>query len=97
ERRVVASRALAGVDVSGIADRPAAVDLGITVEVADLAVPDDSWDRHFEGVDVVLHLAADMRPVASWESVVANNIDLSLNVLDAAERRRVGRVVFASS
>jgi nucleoside-diphosphate-sugar epimerase len=96
-KAVAALRALADVDVIGIADRPAAVDLGISVEVADLAVPDDSWDRHFEGVDVVLHLAADMRPVASWESVVANNIDLSLNVLGAAERHRVGRVVFASS
>ena len=81
----------------GIANKPATVDLGITVVFADLAEPNETWDRWFDGVDVVLHLAADMRPVASWESVIANNIDLSLNVLAAAERHGVGRVVFASS
>ena len=96
-KAVAALRALDDVEVIGIADRPAVVDLGIRVVFADLSVPDDSWYRYFEGVDVVLHLAADMRPVASWESVVANNIDLSLNVLDAADSHRVGRVVFASS
>jgi nucleoside-diphosphate-sugar epimerase len=96
-KAVAALRDLDDVEVIGIADRPAGADLGIAVTLADMSVPDDSWSRCFEGVDVVLHLAADMRAVASWESVVANNIDLSLNVLEAAERHRVGRVVFASS
>lgn len=96
-KAVAALRALDDVKVIGIADTPAKGDLGVTVVFADLSVPDESWDRWFDGVDVVLHLAADMRPVASWESVVANNVDLSLNVLDAAERHGVGRVVFASS
>ena len=96
-KAAAALRALDDVEVIGIADRPANADLGITVVIADLAIPDGEWSRCFEGVDVVLHLAADPRPVASWESVVANNIDLSLNVLDAAERHAVGRVVFASS
>ena len=96
-KAVGALRALDDVKVIGIANNPATFDLGIKVVFADLSVADDSWDDWFEGVDVVLHLAADMRPVASWESVVANNIDLSLNVLDAAERHRAARVVFASS
>jgi nucleoside-diphosphate-sugar epimerase len=96
-KAVAALRAIDDVEVTGIADRQAGADLGIAVVRADLSVRDDSWYGCFEGVDVVLHLAADMRPTASWESVVANNIDLSFNVLDAAERHRVGRVVFASS
>ena len=96
-KAVAALRALDDVKVIGVANAPAKGDLHITVVFADLSVPDESWDRWFDGVDVVLHLAGDMRPTASWESVIANNIDLSLNVLDAAERHRVGRVVFASS
>ena len=96
-KAVAALRALGDVDVVGIADRPAGVDLGIAVVFADLSVTDPVWERHFEDVDVVLHLAADPRPVASWESVVTNNIDVSLNVLDAAQRHGVQRVVFASS
>jgi nucleoside-diphosphate-sugar epimerase len=96
-KAVAALLALGGVEVIGIADRPATVDLGITVVTADLAVPGGEWEACFDGVDVVLHLAADMRPVATWESVIANNIDLSFHVLDAAERNHVGRVVFASS
>lgn len=96
-KAVAALRALDDVKVIGIANKPATVDLGITVVFADLAAADGSWDRWFEGVDVVLHLAADMRAVASWESAIANNVDLSLNVLDAAERHGADRVVFASS
>jgi nucleoside-diphosphate-sugar epimerase len=96
-KAVAALRALDDVKVIGIANAPAKADLGITVVFADLSIADKTWDKWFDDVDVVLHLAADMRPVASWDSVIANNIDLSLNVLDAAERHGVGRVVFASS
>jgi NAD+ dependent glucose-6-phosphate dehydrogenase len=96
-KAVAALRALHDVKVIGIANDPAKVDLGVTVVFADLSVPDTSWDRWFEGVDVVLHLAADPSPVAPWESILSNNIDLSLNVLEAAHRHGVQRVVFASS
>ena len=64
---------------------------------ADLLDANGVWRRHFEEVDVVLHLAADPRPVATWESVRKLNIDLSLNVLDAARAVGVKRFVFASS
>jgi NAD+ dependent glucose-6-phosphate dehydrogenase len=96
-KAVAALRALDDVKVIGIANDPAKVDLGVMVVFADLSVPDTSWDRWFEGVDVVLHLAADPSPVAPWESIIANNIDLSLNVLEAAHRHGVKRLVFASS
>jgi NAD+ dependent glucose-6-phosphate dehydrogenase len=97
QKAVTALRALDDLDVIGIADRPADADLGIPVVIADLSVADESWERHFQDVDVVLHLAADMRPNAAWDSIVANNVDLSLSVLDTAHRQGVDRVVFASS
>ena len=96
-KAVAALRALDDVKVVGIANAPATRDLGITVVFADLSVADGTWDKWFADVDVVLHLAADMRPVAPWDSVVANNIDLSFNVFDAAARHGVRRMVFASS
>jgi NAD+ dependent glucose-6-phosphate dehydrogenase len=51
----------------------------------------------FEGWDAVVHLAADPRPDASWESVLANNIIGTRNVFEAARRAGVERVIHASS
>ena len=48
-------------------------------------------------VDAVVHLAGDSRREASWESVLANNIDGTQAVFEAAVDRDVQRVVFASS
>ena len=56
-----------------------------------------SWARSFRGVDSVLHLAADPRPVSDWAAVTKLNIDLALNVFRAAEEAQVRRIVFASS
>lgn len=49
------------------------------------------------GVGAVIHLAADPRPEATWDSVLRNNIDGTYVVLDAAVNTGVGRVVFAST
>ncbi len=64
---------------------------------ARLEVYAESWAGHFKGIDCVLHLAADPRPVGGWETIQPLNIDLSLNVLRAAQEHRVRRFVFASS
>ncbi|MCP4385119.1 MAG: NAD(P)-dependent oxidoreductase [Hyphomicrobiales bacterium] len=64
---------------------------------ADLGNYDAGWSQHFAGVDTVLHLAADPKPIATWESVQALNVDLCLNVLRAAEEGGAQRFVFASS
>jgi NAD+ dependent glucose-6-phosphate dehydrogenase len=64
---------------------------------ADLEHYDQAWAQHFEGADAVLHLAADPKPVADWDSIVRLNIELALNVFRAAEHARVRRFVFASS
>lgn len=67
------------------------------VTTADLSRVDQQWTSRFEGVDVVLHLAAQSSPQAGWADVVPHNIDATLNVFEAAVRGGVGRVVFASS
>ena len=68
-----------------------------STEVADLTVWDDRWVVMFAGVDCVFHLAGDPRPTASWASIQALNIDLTLNVYEAAARQGAKRLVFASS
>ena len=67
------------------------------VTTADLSRVDRSWTSRFEGVDVVLHFAAQSSPKADWTAVAPHNIDATLNVFEAATRGGVGRVVFASS
>ena len=67
------------------------------VITADLKRFNSDWTKHFVGVDTVLHLAADPKPLATWESVQELNIDLSLNVIRAAQAHGVKRLVFASS
>jgi uronate dehydrogenase len=55
------------------------------------------WVRSFDGADVVLHLAGDVRHNAPWEAVLPDNIQATWNVIEVAARYRVPRVVFASS
>lgn len=51
----------------------------------------------FDGLDAVIHLAADPSPGAPWESVRANNIDATYHVLEECRRAGVRRVIFAST
>lgn len=52
----------------------------------------------FEGVDTVVHLAADATsPHPPWSSILNNNVTGTYNVYEAARRAKVKRVVFASS
>lgn len=67
------------------------------VTSADLSRYDDAWAQRFAEVDTVIHLAGASSTTSSWEVVQALNVDLSLNVLRAAERYGVCRIVFASS
>lgn len=67
------------------------------VVTADLETYDEGWARHFEGIDTVLHLAADPRAAGGWDTVSPLNIDLALNVIRAARHGGVKRFVFASS
>ena len=52
----------------------------------------------FEGVDTVVHLAADATsPNPPWESILHNNVTGTYNVYEAARRAKVKRVVGAPS
>jgi nucleoside-diphosphate-sugar epimerase len=62
-------------------------------DLADL----EALKRSFEGVDTVVHLAADPSPAATWDSVVANNITGTYHVFVAAKAAGCRRVVVASS
>ncbi|MFH5070387.1 NAD-dependent epimerase/dehydratase family protein [Enterobacter cloacae complex sp. 2024EL-00215] len=93
-KAVAALNALGNIEVKGIGRNSTNDPQVIT---ADLERYDTAWAKHFEGVDAVLHLAADPKPVGSWESITRLNIELALNVFRAAEEARVRRFVFASS
>lgn len=64
---------------------------------ADLCRYDEKWVRHFDGIDTVLHLAADGRFLAPWEALERPNVDAVINVYEASAIKRVRRVIFASS
>lgn len=51
----------------------------------------------FEGLDTVIHLAADSSARAPWESVLPHNIVATYNVFEEARRAGVDKIVFASS
>jgi len=52
--------------------------------VADLVDFDESWVSHFQGVDTVIHLAADPNEFALWEDLQKPNLDALFNVFHAA-------------
>jgi NAD+ dependent glucose-6-phosphate dehydrogenase len=64
---------------------------------ADLGAYDDSWARHFEGVQTVLHFAGESQPTASWALVHRANIVATANVLRASRIHGVRRIIFAST
>jgi len=64
---------------------------------ADLAIYDESWARHFEGAQTVLHFAGEPQPTAAWASAHRANIVATANVLRAARLHGVRRVIFAST
>ena len=51
----------------------------------------------FEGLDALLHLAADPRPEASWESIKKNNIEATFNVYNEVKNAGVKKIIFAST
>ncbi len=57
----------------------------------------DQCKKACEGMDVVLHLAADPSPKATWDSILPVNIGGTYNIFAAAKDQGVRRVVYASS
>jgi nucleoside-diphosphate-sugar epimerase len=51
----------------------------------------------FEGLDAVIHLAADPSPASPWESILTNNIITTYNIFEEARRVSISRIIFAST
>lgn len=65
----------------------------VVADLCDLA----SIRPAFEGIDTVIHLAADPSPQADWDSLQHNNIGATYNTFHAALEAGCRRVIFASS
>ena len=86
-------KAQPGYTVSGLDLRP--VDQP-DIHVADLGAQPD-WAQYLTGVDVIVHLAGDREPTATWASAVRNNMDATLALYHHAAEKGVERVILASS
>jgi uronate dehydrogenase len=62
------------------------------LDLRDLAAVEEAFD----GVDAVVHLGA-LSTENTFDAILEHNIQATYNVFEAARRRRVRRVVFASS
>ena len=51
----------------------------------------------FEGMDTIVHMAADPDDQAPWENTLKNNIEATYHMFEAAKRANVRRVIYASS
>jgi nucleoside-diphosphate-sugar epimerase len=80
-----------GLDVARPADAP-----DVPTTVADVSDYDAILPA-FEGMDAVVHLAANPATTTPWPDVLKNNVTATHNVYEAARRSGVRRVVFASS
>ena len=54
-------------------------------------------EQAFQGMDTVIHMAADPNDKAPWESTLKNNIEASYHMFEAARRAGVQRVIYSSS
>ena len=70
---------------------------GAGITVCDMSAWNETWAARFERADTVVLLAGDPSPRADWSTLQSGNLDLPLNVFEAAARAQVRRVVFASS
>jgi nucleoside-diphosphate-sugar epimerase len=84
---------LADLEVSTLTATPGEAHEIICLDVADAA----ACHAACQGIDAVVHLAADPRPDAPWDSLLANNIQGTVNICEAALAAGCQRVIFASS
>lgn len=65
-------------------------------DIADLKQVEEVFRKTGE-IDIVIHLAADSRVNAGWDSVLKNNIIGTRNIYECARKYKVKKVVFAST
>lgn len=81
---------IVGLDKKDGGDKYAKVDISNYVDL-------DSVFREMVSIDCIVHLAADPRIDADWDSVLINNIIGTRNVYECAKKHGIGKVVLASS
>src|SRR5262245_22244 len=64
---------------------------------ADLSTWTKSWLDLFQGVDAVVHFAADPTAFQTWPKLIAPNLDVLVNVYQASAQVGVKRMIYASS
>jgi nucleoside-diphosphate-sugar epimerase len=64
---------------------------------ADLSSWTGDWRDQFQGVDVVVHFAADPTAYQTWPKLIKPNLDLLINVYQASVEAGVKRMIYASS
>jgi nucleoside-diphosphate-sugar epimerase len=65
----------------------------VTADITDL----NSVTKAMDGVKAVVHLAADPKVDAPWDSVLSLNIIGTYNIFEAARKAKVKKIVYASS
>ena len=78
---------------SGLSRRPVAGIPHVAASVTDF----DAVRRACEGVDMVLHLAAETEDYNDWDKVMQVTMGGTLNVFRAAQEAGVKRLIFASA
>ena len=56
-----------------------------------------SQSKAYLPINCIIHLAADSKVDASWESVLKNNIITTRNIFEFAKRKEINKIIFASS
>ena len=73
----------------------------VTIPESNLRIADladyDAVARGMDGIDTVVHLAADPNPQSEWDRILSSNIVGVYNVFEAARLAGLKRVVFAST
>jgi NAD+ dependent glucose-6-phosphate dehydrogenase len=69
----------------------------LPIALTDLSTWDEAWVDLFQGVDIVVHLAANAIAHRRWPALIGPNIDATINVFATAAEAKVKRVVYASS
>ena len=82
-----------GYEVCGLDLRPSEHP---NIHIADFA-DDGDWIEHLKGMDVIVHLAGDREPTATWDSAIRNNMDATLSLYHHAVEMGIERFIFVSS
>lgn len=69
---------------------------GLKLVQADL-LDEEQVEGIFDGLDAVIHLAANAGMRVPWKSILTNNIIATYNVYEEARRAGVSKIVFAST